>query len=107
MQVLVKLSQLVPQFQIKKLIKAKMFNTATSFGAMLLENQFDQLDFKDYAHLQFQRGYYMFRTRLNYWAAAKVFTQWALPTEQLILLFAEMYPQHYVDDLTQMFPELQ
>ena len=49
----------------------------------------------------------MFRTRLNYWAAAKVFTQWALPTEQLILLFAEMYPQHYVDDLTQMFPELQ
>ena len=41
----------MPQFQIKKLIKAKMFNTATSFGAMLLENQFDQLDFKDYAHL--------------------------------------------------------
>ena len=34
----------------------------------------------------------MFRQRLNYKAAAKVFTQWTLPTEQLILLFAEMFP---------------
>ena len=66
---------------------------------MLLENQFEQLDVKEFAHLQFQRGYYMFRNRMNYKAACKVFTQWALPTEQLILLFSEMYPQHYVDDL--------
>ena len=41
MQVLVKLSQLVPQLQIKKLVKAKMFNTATSFETMLIENQFE------------------------------------------------------------------
>jgi len=38
MQVLVKLSQYVPQVQIKKLVKAKMFNTATNFATMLIEN---------------------------------------------------------------------
>lgn len=41
MQVLVKLSQYVPQVQIKKLVKAKMFNTATNFATMLIETQFD------------------------------------------------------------------
>ena len=38
MQVLVKLSQFVPQVQIKKLVKARMFNTATEFAQMLIEN---------------------------------------------------------------------
>ena len=56
--------------------------------------------------MQLQRGYFMFRQRNNYKAAAKVFTQWALPTEQLCLLFAEMFPKRYVDDLMNMFPEL-
>lgn len=49
----------------------------------------------------------MFRQRNNYKAAAKVFTQWALPTEQLCLLFSEMFPKRYVDDLMLMFPDLQ
>ena len=49
----------------------------------------------------------MFRQRHNYRAAAKVFTQWSLPTEQLCLLFAEMFPKRYVDDLLMMFPDLQ
>ena len=41
----------------------------------------------------------MFRQRNNYRAAAKVFMQWALPTEQLVLLFSEMFPSRYIDDL--------
>ena len=39
-QVMVKLTQYMPQQQIKKLISAKMFNTATSFATMLVENKF-------------------------------------------------------------------
>lgn len=38
-----------------------MFNTATGFATMLVENRFGQLDKKEYTHLQYQRGYYMFR----------------------------------------------
>ena len=48
----------------------------------------------------------MFRHRANFKAAAKVFTQWALPTEQLVLLFAEMFPSRYIDDLMQLFPDI-
>jgi len=93
MQVLVKLSQFVPHLHLKKLVKARMLNTATNFATMLVDNQFDQLEVKDYTQLQFQRGYYMFKQRNNYKAAAKVFAQWALPTEQLCLLFSEMFPK--------------
>ena len=50
-QVMVKLSQYPPQIQIKKLIKARMFNTATGFATMLVENRFGQLDKKEYTHL--------------------------------------------------------
>ena len=74
---------------------------------MLVENRFGQLDKKEYTHLQYQRGYYMFRQKANYRAAAKVFDEWSLPTEQLVLLFAEMLPKRYIDDLMQMFPTLQ
>ena len=38
MQVLVKLEQFVPQVQLRKLVKARMFNTATNFATMLIEN---------------------------------------------------------------------
>ena len=48
----------------------------------------------------------MFHKRGNFRAAAKVFTQWSLPPEQLILLFADLFPKRYIDDLMQMFPEL-
>ena len=48
----------------------------------------------------------MFRQKANYRAAAKVFDEWILPTEQLVLLFAEMLPKTYIDDLMQMFPTL-
>ena len=37
-----------------------MFNTAASFGTMLLENQYDGLDQRDYTQLQWQRGLFMF-----------------------------------------------
>ena len=33
------------------------------------------------------------QSRNNYKAAAKVFKEWALPTEQLCLLFSEMFPR--------------
>ena len=36
-----------------------------------------------------------------------MFDEWILPTEQLVLLFAEMLPKTYIDDLMQMFPTLQ
>lgn len=48
---MVKLSQIMPQLQIKKLVKARMFNTATSFATMLIENKFTQIDQKEYTHL--------------------------------------------------------
>ena len=73
---------------------------------MLLENQFDQMEHREFTELQWQRGYHMFRHRSNFKAAAKVFTQWALPTEQLVLLFSEMYPGRYIDDLMQLYPDL-
>ena len=92
MQVLVKLEQFVPQVQLSKLRKARMFNTATNFATMLIENQFDQFEIKDFTKLQFERGYFM-QSRNNYKAAAKVFKEWSLPTEQLCLLFSEMFPR--------------
>ena len=38
MQVLVKLSQFVPHLHLKKLVKARMLNTATNFATMLVDN---------------------------------------------------------------------
>ena len=96
---LIKLSQYIPKLQIKRLIKARMFNTACSFADMLLENSFEELTTLEYTQLQWQRGYHQFKNLQNFKAAAKMFTRYALPTEQLLLLFAEIFPQRYVDDL--------
>ena len=40
---------------------------------------------------------------MNYRAAMKVFTRYNLPTEQLLLLFADILPQKYIDDLISLF----
>ena len=94
---------MTPHEQIRSLITVKMFNTATSFCDMILESGFDGISMSDYTSLQWERGLYFFKTKKNYKAARKVFTKWHLPTEQLVILFSEIYPNKYVDDMMTIF----
>ena len=80
-----------------------MFNTVTSFCDMLLENGFDQISLSEYTSLQWERGIFFFKQKKNYKASRKIFTKWHLPTEQLVLLFSEVYPNKYVDDMMNIF----
>ena len=74
-----------------------MFNTVAAFSEVLIENDFERLTHSEQVQLQWQRGNYFFKERLNYRAAVKVFTRCSLPTEQLILLFADVLPKKYID----------
>ena len=80
-----------------------MFNTVTSFCDMLLENGFDQISMSEYTSLQWERGIFFFKHKRNFKASQKIFTKWHLPTEQLVLLFSEVYPNKYVDDMMKIF----
>ena len=70
---------------------------------MILEKGFEGISMSDYTSLQWERGMHFFKSKRNFKAARKVFKQWSLPTEQLILLFSEIYPNKYVDDMMVLF----
>ena len=58
-----------------------MFNTATSFTQILYDNEFGKIQKEELVQVQWQRGYFFFKQRLNYRAAMKVFRKYSLPTE--------------------------
>ena len=58
---------------------------------------------EEYQLLQLHRGYYFFRKRKHYQAALKVFKEFSLPSEFLILLFSELFPIKFVEDLVKLF----
>ena len=39
----------------------------------------------------------------NYDLSLACFTEWRLPLQTLILLFAEVYPKKYIDELQKIF----
>ena len=96
------LSQKGPINQMQALLDAKMYNAALHFAEQLIDSDCPLITINQYIAIQRQSGLHYFMKKFNYDAALACFTEWRLPLPQLILLFAEVYPKKFIDDLLKM-----
>ncbi len=85
------------------LIERKLYSTSLKFCDFLLENNFEVLSKEQYEKLQREKGFYNFIVKRRYHIAKDIFKDYKVPLQQVILLFAELYPRVFIQRLIEMF----
>jgi hypothetical protein len=85
---------------MQTLLDAKMYASALNLAEQLIDNDCPLLSISDYVTIQREAGLHSFIFKQHFEYALNCFTEWRLPLPELILLFSELYPRKYIDDLT-------
>ena len=104
---LMKCTQIDPRFQVNMLIERKLYSTGLKICDFLLENNFEGassgLSKEQYERLQKEKGFYNFIVKQRYQIAKDIFKDYKVPLSQVIMLFADLYPDSFIKQLISMF----
>ena len=89
------------------LIERKLYSTGLKICDFLLENNFEGASSgfsrEQYERLQKEKGFYNFIVKQRYQIAKDIFKEYKVPLSQVIMLFADLYPETYIKQLITMF----
>lgn len=85
------------------LIERKLYSTGLKFCDFLLENNFESLTREQYEKLQREKGFYNFIVKRDFYIAREIFKEFKVPLQMVILLFSELFPKVYIENMKDMF----
>ena len=96
---LMRCTQIDARQQTSFLVEKKLYSTAVKMCEYLLSKHFQKMNEREYRELQRERGFYSFIIKGQYNQAKSLFRRFQVRTEEVVLLFAQMFPTQYINSM--------
>lgn len=100
---LLELVQIDGKRQVKSLIENEMYSTAMKICDFLINKNYERLSQDEYQNFQKGRTFYCFFVKKDYKLCISLLKKVNVPPEEVILLFADLYPKVAIDQMIERF----
>ncbi|CAI2373412.1 unnamed protein product [Moneuplotes crassus] len=96
-------SQIEGKSQVSMLIENQLYSTAMKICEFLMSENYERLRAAEFNDFQKGRAFYCFYVKKNYKLSLRLFRQVKVPTQEIILLFTELYHKPAIDQMIDKF----
>lgn len=100
---LTELVQIDGKRQVLNLIENELYSTAMKIWEFLMNKNYEGLSSQEYHNFQKGRAFYCFFTKKDYKLSISLLKKVNVPTEEVILLFTDLYPKYAIDQMIERF----
>lgn len=95
--------QINGKLQVINLIEHELYSTAMKICEFLINKNYENLEEKERDNFQKSRAFYCFFVKRDYKLSISLLKKVKAPTEEVILLFTDLFPRYAIDQMIERF----